>query len=290
MMTAIDGKAYAKLNLCLDVLGDLPDGYHAMKMVMQSVSLCDDVHLERNESGAVTMETNFDFLPCDDRNIAVKAAQAFLKSIGAEGCGVHIALQKRIPVGAGLGGGSTDAAAVLRLLNELFGVVLSREQLEALGGTVGSDVPFCIAGGTGLAMGRGEILSELPPMPACGIVICKPRFSIKTPELFAKIDSRRSRIHPDAEGLVGAIAKNDLAGIARRMYNVFEDVLPRRCAEIGVIKNRLLDAGALGAVMTGTGSAVFGLFSDQAAAQKAAAALGAHYRECFAAQPVGKLL
>ena len=287
MITAIDGKAYAKLNLSLDVLGTMPGGWHEMKMIMQSTSLCDDLRLELNDSGAVTMETNFGFLPRDDRNIAVKAAKAFFAEAGLSGCGVHIALRKRIPVGAGMGGGSTDAAAVLRLLNELCGAGFSREKLEQLGGTLGSDVPFCVAGGTCLATGRGEVLTRIAPMPDCGLVICKPRFSIKTPELFARIDSRRSRIHPDTDGLIAAIEAGDVTGIARRMYNVFEDVLPRRCGEVGVIKHRLLDAGALGAVMTGTGSAVFGIFADGAAAERAADALKAHYRECFAARPVG---
>ena len=289
MKTSIEGKAYAKLNLSLDVLGTMPGGYHEMKMVMQSVSLCDDLQIALNESGAVTLETNFGFLPRDGGNIAVKAAQGFFAAAGLR-CGAHIVLKKRIPVGAGLGGGSTDAAAVLRLLNELCGTGFSREALEELGGTLGSDVPFCVAGGTRLATNRGEALTELPPMPDCGFVICKPRFSIKTPELFAKIDSRRSRIHPDTDGLTGAIAAGDVGGVARRMYNVFEDVLPRRCGEIGVIKSRLLDLDALGAVMTGTGSAVFGIFPDLTAAEKAAAELGKNYRECFAARPVGKLM
>jgi len=289
MMTAIDGKAYAKLNLSLDVLGTLPGGWHEMKMVMQSASLCDDVHIERNDTGAVTMETNFGFLPRDGRNIAVKAAEAFFAAAGMTGCGAHIVLHKRIPVGAGLGGGSTDAAAVLRLLNTMCETGFSRERLEELGGGLGSDVPFCVAGGTGLATNRGEVLSPVAPMPQCGLVICKPRFSIKTPELFARIDDRRSRIHPDTDGLIAAIEAKDTVGITRRMYNVFEDVLPRRCAEVGVIKNRLLDSGALGAVMTGTGSAVFGIYSDFAAAETAAEALKEHYRESFAAKPVGAL-
>jgi len=290
MKAMIDGKAYAKLNLCLDVLGSMPDGYHEMKMIMQSVSLCDDLRIERNHTGAVTLETNFGFLPADAGNIAVKAAYAFFKEAGITDFGVHIALQKRIPVGAGLGGGSADAAAVLRLLNELFDTRFSCEKLEALGGTIGSDVPFCVAGGTSLAAGRGEILTALSPMPGCAFVICKPRFSIKTPELFSRIDRRRSRIHPDADGMIGAIEHGDAGGIARRMYNVFEDVLPRHCGEVGVIKHRLLDAGAHGAVLTGTGSAVIGLFPDLSAAEQAAALLCGSYRECFTAQPVGRLM
>ena len=146
-------------------------------------------------------------------------------------------------------------------------------------------MPFCVLGGTRLATGRGEILAPLPPLPDCGVVICKPEFSIRTPDLFARIDGRRSRIHPDTEGLVSALGEGDVSGVARRMYNVFEDVLPARCGEVAVIKQKLLSAGALGAVMSGTGSAVFGLFPDAAAAETARAALAADYRECFVAAP-----
>ena len=288
-MNEIEVRAYAKLNLSLDVLGRQPDGYHEMKMVMQTVSLSDEIRITLNDSGAVTARTNFGFLPRDGRNIAVKAASAFFAKIGIPGQGAELHLKKHIPVGAGMGGGSTDAAAVLRGLNELTGAGLSASALEELGGTLGSDVPFCLRGGTKLAVDRGEKLLPAPEMPDCGIVICKPRFSIRTPELFAKIDSRRSRIHPDTEGLMAAMSAGDAEGMARRMYNVFEDVLPRNCSEVSVIKHALLDAGALGAVMTGTGSAVFGVFSDRESAAAAAAELGKSYRECFAAEPVREL-
>ena len=287
-MKRIEVKAYAKLNLSLDVLGRLPGGYHEMKMVMQTASLCDDVCITLNDSGTVTARTNFGFLPKDGRNIAVKAAEIFFAAAGMAEQGAEISLQKRIPVGAGLGGGSADAAAVLRGLNELTGAGLSAEALEKLGETLGSDVPFCVRGGTKLAVNRGELLQPAPTMPECGIVICKPRFSIRTPELFGRIDSRRSRIHPDTEGLLSAMAAGDLDGMARRMYNVFEDVLPRNCSEVGVIKHALLDAGALGAVMSGTGSAVFGVFPEIAAAEAAAARLKGTYKECFSAVPVGE--
>ena len=288
-MNEITVKAWAKLNLSLDVLGKLADGYHEMKMVMQTASLSDDIRIELTGDGAVTAQSNFAFLPKDGNNIAAKAAAAFFAAAELPGAGARITLRKRIPVGAGLGGGSTDAAAVLRALNRLTGAGLSCRELEKLGEGLGSDVPFCVRGGTALAVGRGEILQRAPEMPACGIVICKPRFSIRTPELFAKIDGRRSRIHPDTDGLLDAMAAGDLEGLARRMYNVFEDVLPRRCGEIGVIKSALLDAGALGAVMSGTGSAVFGLFPDAAAAEAAAATLRARWRETFAAQPVREI-
>ena len=285
-MKEIEVRAWAKLNLSLDVLGRLPGGYHEMKMVMQTASLCDDVHIELIERGPISVTSNFGFLPQDGNNIAAKAAKAFFAAAGMDGAGANITLHKRIPVGAGLGGGSSDAAAVLRGLNELCSAPMDADALEALGLTLGSDVPFCVRGGTKLALGRGEKLQPAPDCPDCGIVICKPRFSIRTPELFARIDGRRSRIHPDTEGLMDAMAAGDLEGLARRMFNVFEDVLPRSCSEIGVIKNALLDAGALGAVMSGTGSAVFGLFPDPAAAETAASALRGRWRDSFAARPV----
>ena len=288
-MKSIEVKAYAKLNLSLDVLGRIEGGYHALRMVMQSASLCDEVALELNGSGKVTLETNFSFLPSDGRNIAVCAAQLFFREAGMEGAGARIRIEKRIPVGAGLGGGSADAAAVLRGLNTLTGTGFSRGRLAELGLQLGSDVPYCVGGGTMLAGGRGEALSPLPPLPDCGIVICKPPFSLRTPDLFARIDARRSRIRPDTEGLTAALREGDLPGIARRMYNVFEDVLPPRCCEIAEIKRALLDAGALGAVMTGTGSAVFGVFADADAAAAARARLSGRYPECFSAVPVGEV-
>ena len=288
-MNEIEVKAFAKLNLSLDVLGRLENGYHEMKMVMQTASLCDDVSIRLTQDGEITVQSNFGFLPRDGNNIAAKAARGFFAAADMPGAGADITLRKRIPVGAGLGGGSADAAAVLRGLNALCPAPLDGAALEALGETLGSDVPFCVRGGTRLAVGRGERLLPAPEMPPCGIVICKPRFSIRTPDLFARIDSRRSRIHPDTDGLLAAMAAGDLPGVARRMYNVFEDVLPRSCSEIGAIKHALLDAGALGAVMTGTGSAVFGLFPDLACAEAAAKTLKERWRDCFAAEPMPEL-
>ena len=288
-MNEIEVKAWAKLNLTLDVLGKQDGGYHELKMVMQTASLSDDVRIELTGDGIISVQSNFAFLPRDGSNIAAKAAAAFFAAAGMHGAGARITLRKRIPVGAGLGGGSADAAAVLRGLNTLCGAGMRAPELEALGLTLGSDVPFCIRGGTKKAVGRGEQLLPAPEMPMCGIVICKPRFSIRTPELFARIDGRRSRVRPDTDGLLAAMAQGDVRGTAQRMYNVFEDVLPRRCSEIGVIKSALLDRGALGAVMTGTGSAVFGVFASAEDAARAAAEMRARYRESFAAAPVREM-
>lgn len=280
-------KAYAKLNISLDVISKRPDGYHDMRMVMQSVSLCDDVAVSLRDDGAVNVCTNLHFLPSDDRNIAVKAAKAFFSKLGRKDVGADISIFKRVPVCAGMGGGSADGAAVLRALNILMGKPFSRVELESLGATLGSDIPFCVSGGTSLAEGRGEALSELPPFPNCLFVIVKPKFSVSTPELFSKIDLVSVKYHPDTQGLVTSLKSGDLKGVCRRMYNVFEDVLPTKPNDIPKIKSFLLDSGALGAVMTGTGSAVFGIFDDENKARHSFNLLSERYREVFIAEPQG---
>ena len=274
--------ASAKLNLSLDVLRRTPDGYHDLRMVMQSVEFGDDLEIELTGDGSFTIDPGQRYLPADDRNLAVRAARAFLRG---SGLGASIRTVKRTPVCAGMGGGSSDAAAVLRALNTLTGAKKSPEELCALGGTIGSDVPFCVLGGTMLAEGRGERLTSLPPLPDCAIVICKPAFAISTPELFARIDRHKSRLRPDTAGLTAALADGDLPGAARRMYNVFEDVLDRPQSDILSIKSRLLDLGAIGAAMTGTGSAVFGIFADEDAAHAAHSDLSGRYRECWLTRP-----
>ena len=284
-MREIREKAYAKLNISLDVMGKRPDGYHEMLMVMQTVTLWDDITLTENDSGKISASSNMHFIPGDERNLAVKAALRYLREIGAESPGLHITMKKRIPVGAGMAGGSADAAAVLKGMNRLYGERLSPERLVEIGADVGSDVPFCVMGGTALASGRGEILERISPMPDCYFVICKPEFSISTPELFRKLDSAASRRHPDTQGLLQAIEKGDLKQVCRRMYNVFEDVDDRRMRSVSRIKGELLDEGALSAMMTGTGSAVFGVFEDGERAKKA----GEKLRQggfCAVAQPI----
>lgn len=235
--------AWAKLNLSLDVLGARSDGFHDLRMVMQSVDLHDDVTVTLDDTGVCRAETNRSYLPCGADNVAVRAAQVFLSRAGLT-CGVHIQLHKRIPVCAGLGGGSSDAAAVLRALERLTGAGFTRAELEEMGAQVGSDVPYCVAGGTMLAEGRGERLTPVTPMPRMPVVICKPDFPISTPELFHRVDARTSRCRPDTEGICAALADGDMPRLARRMYNVFEDVLTHREGEIAAIKSRLLDGGS----------------------------------------------
>ncbi|MCM1149867.1 MAG: 4-(cytidine 5'-diphospho)-2-C-methyl-D-erythritol kinase, partial [Butyricicoccus sp.] len=181
--------------------------------------------------------------------------------------------------------GSSDGAAVLRALNRLLEAKLSPERLEELGGTLGSDVPFCVRGGTQLAEGRGDELRILPQLPDCGIVICKPPFSVSTPELFRHVDERRGHNHPDTEGMISAIERGELRGVTQRLYNVFEDVPGRHRAAAAEIKSRMLDLGAMGTAMSGTGPSVFGVFEDMGQAERARRALSQRWRDCFAARP-----
>lgn len=283
-------RAYAKLNLTLDVLGKLPNGYHELQMVMESVELGDNVEITPRSDGEIRLNSNLPWLPKDGRNLAVEAVKVFRQALGDETLGADIYLRKRIPVGAGMAGGSTDAAAVLRGLNRFSGRPFDADKLREMGLKIGSDVPYCICGGSRLAEGQGEKLSPLPMPPECHLVICKPSFSVSTGELFQKIDARSSRIRPDTQGLIEAMDKKDVGGMSRRMYNVFEDVLPRNLREIGELKNRFLDHGALGTVMTGTGSAVFGVFNDYDKAADASVELGEYCRDVFLTKFVNELI
>lgn len=285
-MPTLTVPAYAKLNLSLDVLGKRPDGYHELRMVMQSVSLADELTVAAGPGRGITLRTNLSYLPGDARNLAAIAARRFLEHTGLE-LAVDISLRKRIPVCAGLGGGSSDAAAVLRALNELAGTGLSPGSLARIGEKVGSDVPFCVLGGAALAEGRGERLTPVQPLPPCTVVVCKPPFAISTPALFGALAGRKLRRRPDTQGLLDALAGRDLTGAARRMYNVFEDVLPpRQGRSVAEIRNRLVGLGALGACMSGTGPTVFGLFDDTGAAEQAARDLRGDYSDVFVTTPV----
>ena len=278
--------ANAKINLTLDILRRREDGYHELQMVMQAVSLADQLTVVPARGTEGTAASDLHFLPTGGKNLAQMAAAAFRAATGLGGA-VDVTIQKRVPVCAGLAGGSADAAAVLRAMDELTGAGLSPVELAKIGEGVGSDVPFCVLGGTALAEGRGERLTPLPPLPPCHITICKPPFSISTPQLFARVNVRKIVRRPDTAGTLAALEAGDLAGVARRMYNVFEDVLePRRMAEIREIESALIDCGALGASMSGSGPSVFGLFQDQRQAQDACERLKKSYRDVFLCQPV----
>lgn len=278
-------KAYAKLNLALDILRKREDGYHDLRMVMQSVSLCDHLTVTPAE-GVGAMNTNLSYLPADGRNLAQLAAAAF-REVTGKGGEVDITIQKNIPVCAGMGGGSSDAAAVLRAMNELSAAGLTPAELAEIGQRVGSDVPYCVVGGTALAEGRGEILTPLAPLPHCHVAVCKPSFPVSTPQLFGRVDVRKIVRRPDTAGLIAALEAGDLIGVARRMYNVFEDVMePRRRGEIDSIKAVMIDCGALGASMSGSGPTVFGLFERADEARAACDRLGELYKNVFFCETV----
>lgn len=280
-------QALAKLNLTLDVLGRREDGYHDMCMVMQSITLADTLTIKPTTGEGICVSTNFEFLPNDDTNLAAKAAKAFWDARGEAHQALEIDIDKHIPVCAGMAGGSSDAAAVLRGLNEQAGKPYTLMELAKVGEAVGSDVPYCVLGGTALAEGRGEILTPLAPLPKCHVVVCKPGFPISTPELFRKIDQVDIVHRPDTAGMIAALEAGDLTGVARRLYNVFEDALnDQQRASVNAIKNTLIEYGALGAAMSGSGPTVFGLFDDEEKAREAYQVLAKEYRESFWAQSV----
>lgn len=279
----METNAYAKLNLSLDILRRRDDGFHDLQMVMVSIDLTDTLTLT---PGAGSMSTNLSFLPADGSNLAQKAANAFRSATG-QGEVLDIHIDKHIPVCAGMAGGSSDAAAVLRAMNEMYHTGLSPLELAKIGGQVGSDVPYCVVGGTALVEGRGERVTPISPLPPCYIVVCKPPFPISTPQLFGRVNVKKIVRRPDTKGLVKALEVGDLQGVARRLYNVFEDVLePRHRQTVDEIKSSLIEWGALGAVMSGSGPTVFGLFEEEAQAQKAADVLKEQYNDVFVCRPI----
>ncbi len=267
--------SYAKINLTLDVLGQRPDGYHNVRMVMAQCGLCDTLLLAKRAKG-ITLRTNLDYLPCDERNTAVKAAMLFFDETGIDG-GADIDIVKRIPVAAGLAGGSGNAAAVLSGLNQLFDAKLSQEVLLRLGKAVGADVPYCTSGGTMLAEGIGELLTPLPDLPRTPIVVVKPDIRVSTAQVYAALDQEQKAAHPGTQAVADALARADTACVAAAMFNVMESVTAVMHPVIGMIKSHLLAKGALGTVMSGSGPSVFALFDDYAAAKAAAAAFGGKY-------------
>ena len=283
-MITLAERAYAKINLTLDVLCKRDDGYHDLRSVMQTVSLCDDVEIDLNTGKPWTLTCDAAGIPRDGRNLAWKAAQAYFDRLGREPDGISIRITKRIPSEAGLAGGSADAAAVLRALNRWADEPLSVDELCAVGAKVGSDVPFCVLGGTALAEGRGERLRKLPDAPELQLVICKPPLAFSTPELYQKLDSIEIGARPDTDAMLRALQSGGPEQIAGLLCNVFEQAVSDQ--QIGAIKEALLAQGALGAMMTGSGSAVFGIFRCPNCAKAACEALKRDYPQTFAAHTV----
>lgn len=260
-MDSINVKALAKINIGLDVLGTLPNGYHEVSMIMQTLNLHDDVDLTKTDGG-VTMSCNASFLPCDDSNLCVKAAKLLIEEFDLKQ-GVDIKLTKRIPVAAGMAGGSTDAAAVLFGMNRIFELGLSKEQLMERGVKLGADVPYCIMRGTALAEGIGEKLSALPPMVKCPVLVAKPPISVSTKMVYDNLDAKFDTVkHPDIKKLIADIEAADLKAICADMGNVLEEVTIPLHPVISDIKQAMMDAGAVGSMMSGSGPTVFGFFED----------------------------
>lgn len=261
-MTTLYEGAYAKLNLTLDVLGKREDGYHDIKSVMQTVSIRDDIEIDVGTQKPWSLTCTMEGIPTDNTNLAWKAAELFFERIGEDPNGLAIRITKRIPTEAGMGGGSADAAAVLRALNRHYGSPLSIGALAELGALVGSDVPFCVIGGTALVEGRGERVRKLADIPECFFVVCKPDFSISTPELYRKIDTEVIGKRPDHAAMESAILTGDLGKIAENLCNVFDPLVTKEHLEMNYIKSIFNSYGAVGYQMTGSGSAVFAVVSD----------------------------
>lgn len=281
-------RAPAKVNLALDILGTRPDGYHDMRMVMQTISLCDTVTVEETVAG-FELRTDGDFIPAGKKTLEQRAAETFFAAIRKPIPGLAVTLEKVTPAYAGLGGGSADVAALLRILRDTYAPQMSTGELERIGFAVGSDMPFCIHGGTCLAEGRGEVLTDLAPLPDCWLVLCKPDFGIPTPALFARVDGGELTCRPDIVGMAEALRTGDLEGVATRLGNVFEEVLPEEYHEVFAIKHRLLELGALNAAMSGSGPTVFGIFREKAAAKRALEMLKETYAQTYLAEPIKKL-
>ena len=267
-MNDISVKALAKINLGLDVVRRREDGYHEVRMVMQTIHLFDRLEISRNDSGRITMETNLSFLPTNENNLVYKAAKLLQDEFAIKD-GVHVWLHKYIPVAAGMAGGSTDAAAVLYGMNRIFELGLTKEQLMERGVKIGADVPYCIMRGTALAEGIGEKLTKLPPMVKCPVLIAKPQISVSTKFVYENLKLNENTIHPDIDRLVADISEGDLTKIAADMGNVLETVTIPEYPVIAEIKENMMQNGAVNAMMSGSGPTVFGLFADESTAVKA---------------------
>lgn len=260
-------KAYAKINLGLDVIGRLENGYHEVKMIMQTVGIYDVLTLTKIPSG-IAVTTDNGELPTDDNNLIYKAARLMLEKYNIPQ-GVSIHLEKNIPIAAGMAGGSTDAAGTFLGMNELFELGASEEELRELGVKVGADVPYCIMGGTALAEGIGEKLTRLPSPPDCCLLVAKPDINVSTKYVYEHLDAEGVEVHPDIDGMIEAIEQGSLEGVVERLGNVLEVVTVKKYTIIEDIKKVMLDGGALGSLMSGSGPTVFGIFVDAEAAQKA---------------------
>ena len=279
-------KALAKLNLTLDVLGKRDDGYHDLQSVMQTISIRDDVEIDIGTGKPWKLLCSDETIPMDETNLARKAAKVYCDAMKKDPGGLEIRITKRIPSGAGMGGGSADAAAVLRALNRHYGEPLSVVALAELGAQVGSDVPFCVLCGTAMVEGRGERLRKLPDMPDCIFVVVKPEFSVSTPELYRKIDEVAIAKRPDNQAMESALLAGDLLKVAHNLCNVFDPVVTDEHLELNYIKSLFHQYGAVGYQMTGSGSAVYAIVSEFEVAAVICNMLKENYPRVYIGKPV----
>lgn len=270
MIKHLSLKAYGKINLGLDVLRRREDGYHDVRMIMQTVGIFDRVDLVRTEQAGIQVETNLYYLPTNENNLVYKAAKLLMDEFQVKD-GIQIRLQKFIPVAAGMAGGSSDAAAVLFGVNKMFGLGLGTEELMERGVKIGADVPYCILRGTALSEGIGEVLTKLPPVPQCQVLVAKPGINVSTKFVYENLHANelKSEEHPDIDAIIRAIENRDIFGIADSLGNVLETVTIKEYPIIQEIKDAMLESGAIGSLMSGSGPTVFGLFTNPAAAQAA---------------------
>lgn len=285
-MTTLYEGAFAKLNLTLDVLGKREDGYHDIKSIMQTISLRDDIEIDLGTGKPWKLLCDKEHIPTDETNLAWKAAKLYFDTIGKDPDGLEIRIVKRIPVQAGLGGGSADAAAVLRALNNHYGAPLSLPALAELGAQIGSDVPFCVLCGTAVVEGKGDRIRRLPNMPDCIFVICKPEFSASTPELYAKIDEKEIANRPNHQAMESAILGGDLVGVVNNVCNVFDPIVTEDHVELNYIKSVMNSYDGVGMQMTGSGSAVFAIVGEFEAAAVICNMLKDNYSQIYIAKPV----
>ena len=268
MKDHLDLKAYAKINLGLDVVRKREDGYHEVRMIMQTIRMYDQLDMRKSVEPGIHLTTNKKYIPVDENNLVWRAAKLMMDTCGImEGVSIH--LHKVIPVAAGMAGGSSDAAATLVGMNRLFHCGLSKEKLMELGVQIGADVPYCVLRGTALAEGIGEKLTVLPPMPDCWILIGKPGISVSTKYVYTTLDLNTDTVHPDIDGMKKALEDGNLYGITERMGNVLQDVTIPAYPEVERIKEQMKALGAVNAMMSGSGPTVFGIFDNEEKAQKA---------------------
>ncbi len=273
-------KGYAKVNLTLDVTGKRPDGYHDILTVMRTVNLYDTVTAELKDTPGINLTTDIEWLPTDSKNIAYRAAQKLLDEVGAS-VGVKLHIQKKIPCGAGMGGGSADGAAVLALVNRLLGCPVSKERLMEIGAGIGADIPFCLMCGTAVATGIGEKLEPITAKGFVPVLVVKPEVSVSTPEMYRIIDECEIPVRPDTDGAIEALRSGDFKKIAGCMCNVMEAPAVRMHPIIGEIREKMLENGALGAMMTGSGSAVFGIFFSNEDADRCSKIFAEEFKDVF---------